>query len=186
MTTLVLIAILAILAVLLAIVLRQVFRRPLPRPADNVAVKLADARAGDAVSIAGAGENFADLDFTVERRDRYEVGPRRWVELRGQYRGRPVGLYVWEGDELEVALVPDAPRLALAAPAQDTLEHEGKRWRHRFSKEFVLFRDSDTQGAGFQGSLFEEEGGKRLMLIGNGEATVALKLNPADVTIYRR
>ena len=149
-------------------------------------MKLADARAGDAVSIAGAGENFDDLDFTVERRNRYEVGPSRWTELRGEYRGRSVGLYVWEGDELEVALVPDAPKLTLPHAGEDSFQHEGKLWRHRFSKEFVLFRDSDSQGGSFHGGLFEEEGGKRLMLVANGEGTVALKLDPAGVTVYRR
>lgn len=193
MTTLV---ILAVLAVLVAIVLRRVFRKPLPRPADSAVVKLADARAGDAISIAGAGEDFADLDFTVDRLNRYEVGPRRWIELRGEYRGRRVELYVWEGDELETALVPHAREFTLAdlGLSEDDLTHDfeydGKRWHYRFSKEFVLFRDSDTQGGSFYGWLFEEEGGKWLMLIAKGEggdfaASVARKLNPAEVTIYR-
>lgn len=195
MTTLV---VLAVLAVLLAIVLRKLLRKPLPRPADNAVVTLADARVGDAVSIAGAAADLNDVDFTVERRNRYEVGPRRWIELRGQYRGRPVELYVWEGDELEVALVPHTREFTLAGlglsedtlAQPDTFAYDGKLWRHRFSKEFVLFRDSDAQGGSFHGWLFEEEGGKWVMLIARDEggrfsASVAHKLDPADVNVYR-
>ncbi len=199
MTTLVVLVILAILAVLLAIGLRQVFRKPLPRPADNAAVKLADARAGDVVSIAGAAVDLDDLDFTVERRDSYEAGPRRWIELRGQFRGQPIELYTWEGDGMEAALVPHTRTFTLAdlglsdrdLAQPGTFNYNGKLWRHRFNKEFVLFRDSDTQGGSFHGWLFEEEGGKWVTLIRKGEgdgftASVARKLDPADVTIYRR
>ncbi len=196
MTTLVILVIIAILAVLLAVWLRQLFRKPLLRPADTGTVKLADARVGDAISIAGAAADFDDIDFTVERRNRYEAGPRRWIELHGQFRGRPVELYTWEGDGMEAALVPH-PRdftladLGLAGPGlPDSFNYDGKLWRERFNKEFVLFRDSDSQGGSFHGWLFEDDAGKWVALIRKSEAgaftaSIARKLDPASVTIYR-
>lgn len=197
--------ILAVLAVLLAIVLRQLFRKPLPRPADSPTVKLTDARVGDVVSIPGAAVDLDDVDFTVERRNLYEVGPRRWIELRGQFRGRPTELYAWEGDGQEAALVPHTATFTLAdlglseddlaqidqrQNSDDNFPYDGKHWRYRFSREFVLFRDSGSQGGSFYGWLFEEEGGKWVMLIRKGEgepfaASAAKKLDPADVTVYR-
>ena len=66
---------LVVLGILLGIVLMQLFkkqpRRP-PRPvADLANLKVTDARAGDAISISGAGDNYTDLDFTADRLTRY-------------------------------------------------------------------------------------------------------------------
>ncbi len=198
MTTLVILVILAILAVLLAVWLRQLFRKPLPRPADTGTVKLADAGVGDVVSIAGAARDFDDIDFTIERRNRYEAGPRRWLELHGQFRGQPVELYTWEGDGAEAALVPHPHNFTLAdlglsedkLAQPDSFRFDGKFWRHRFNNQFVLFRDSGSQGGSFHGWLFEDEDGKWVTLIRKDEgagftASVARKLDPSEVSVYR-
>lgn len=195
MTTLVILAVLAALAVLAVVALRRLFRRPLPRPADRAEAKPADARAGDVVSIAGAGEDFADLDFTVLHRNRYEVGPRRWIELSGEYRGAPVALHVWESDEPVTALVRDGrkPDLVEAGLSEESLagdmRYDGKLWRRRLEKEFVLFRDSEAQGSGFHGWVFEEEGGGRLLMVKKSaeglSAWVGSKLDPAVVNVFR-
>ena len=64
----------AILGVLLVIVLMNLFKKdpkPLPapiRPVEDLAnLKVTDARTGDVLSIAGAGDQMSDLDFTVDR-----------------------------------------------------------------------------------------------------------------------
>lgn len=198
--------IVAILAILLVIVLKNLFRKPLPKPAEDLAnVKAADARVGDSLSAAGAGDQFADLDFTVDHRNLYDVGPRRWIELRGNYRDRRVSLYVSEGEELEVSAVLDARKQSLEELGMseddlaqldqrqntaDNIEYDGKLWYYRFSKEFVLLKDTDSQGASFYGWFFREDGGNRLLLVRKTEgepfsATISVKLNPSDITVYR-
>ena len=66
----------AILGILLVIVLRELFKKqkspqpagPGKRPEDLANLRITDARAGDTLSIPGAGDEFSDLDFTVDRR----------------------------------------------------------------------------------------------------------------------
>src|ERR1039458_6722023 len=93
---------LLVLGILLGIVLMQLFKKQTPAPpgpvADLANLKVADARVGDALSISGAGENYADLDFTADRLTRYEAGSRRWFELSGPYLERRVAVRVG-GDE---------------------------------------------------------------------------------------
>ncbi|MEI9973908.1 MAG: hypothetical protein WDO73_18770 [Ignavibacteriota bacterium] len=60
---------LVVLGVLLGIVLMQLFKKSTPPPApvaDLTNLKVTDTRAGDALSISGAGDNYTDLDFTVD------------------------------------------------------------------------------------------------------------------------
>src|ERR1039457_2627920 len=87
----------AILGVLPVIVLMNRFKKdpkPVPapvRPADDLAnLKVTAARTGDVLSVAGAGDNMTDLDYTVDRGTGFEAGSRTWVELSGPYLNRRV------------------------------------------------------------------------------------------------
>src|SRR6266545_3228835 len=95
----------AILGILLILVLMQIFKKkpqPPPVPAKDLSnLTIRDAQVGDAVSVAGAGENFSDLDFSIDHRTRYEAGRRQWYELNGTYRDRRVALEVYDEEELE-------------------------------------------------------------------------------------
>src|SRR2546421_10937677 len=111
---------LAILGILLAIVLMNLFKKspkPLPAPArpgeDLANLKVTDARAGDVLSIAGAGDRMTDLDFTVDRGTRLEAGARTWVELSGPYQERRVSLRHGGDDEIEVFLHSSPNRVTL-------------------------------------------------------------------------
>src|SRR5580704_15304262 len=96
---------LMVLGILLGIVLMQLFKKSTPVPAPDLGnLKVTDAHAGDALSISGAGENYADLDFTVDRMTRYDAGNRRWFELSGPYLERRVAVRVGGDDEVEVNL----------------------------------------------------------------------------------
>src|SRR5215831_6924165 len=104
----------AILGVLLVIVLMNLFKKdskPLPRPAQPVEdlanLKVTDARTGDVLSIAGAGDNMTDLDYTVDRGARLDAGSRSWVELSGPYLNRRVSLRVGGDEEVETYLHAD-------------------------------------------------------------------------------
>lgn len=201
--------VIAVLLLLLALVLWAIYkgsRKPLPKPADDLGnIRLSDARPGDTISIAGAGQDFADLDFTVEARNRYDAGPRQWLELRGNYRGRRVGIELFAGEESEAGLVADARKISLdefglseedlsqidqRQNTADNFQYEGKSWFFRMSKEFVLLRDSLSQGSSFYGWLFEEDGGQRTLLVRKPEgepffATLAARLSSGAVTVFR-
>src|SRR5450755_3542574 len=110
----------AILGVLLVIVLMNLFKKdpkPVPapmRPAEDLAhLKVTDARTGDVLSVAGAGDNMTDLDFTVDRGTRCEAGARTWVELAGAYLNRRVSLRVGGDEEVEVFLHADPRKITL-------------------------------------------------------------------------
>src|SRR5437762_10093883 len=102
----------AILAIFLVLVLMRLFKRD-PKPAepafkapveDLANLKVTDARVGDVLSIAGAGDKMPDLDFTVDRGMRIEAGARTWVELSGPYQERRVALRVGGDEDVEVFL----------------------------------------------------------------------------------
>ena len=83
----------AILGVLLVIVLMNLFKKdpkPLPapvRPVEDLAnLKVTDARTGDVLSIAGAGDRMTDLDYTVDRGTRLRGGV---ADLGGTFRPLP-------------------------------------------------------------------------------------------------
>src|SRR5215468_652401 len=111
----------AILAIFLVIVLMRLFKKD-PKPAapayqapveDLANLKVTDARSGDVLSIAGAGDQMTDLDFTVDRGTRYEAGSRSWVELTGPYQERRVALRVAGDEEVETYLHSKPQRVTL-------------------------------------------------------------------------
>src|SRR5215831_9172344 len=110
----------AILGILLVIVLMNLFKKtPEPAhapaaPAEDLAnLKVTDARVGDVLSVAGAGDRMTDLDFTVDRGTRYEAGARTWVELTGPYQERRVALRHGGDEEIEVYLHSSPKRISL-------------------------------------------------------------------------
>jgi hypothetical protein len=205
---------LVILGALLFIVLKNLFERPAVRAAvkpsapqpDLANLSVADARVGDNLSIQGAGDEMADLDFTVEHRNTYEAGERAWFDLTGKYRERRVAVEVrTEDDDLVVRGFLDGRKLSLEdlglseddlaqmderQNTADNFQFNGKNWYYRHSKEMGVFHDGQTQGAGFYGWEYIEETGERYLSIRKREgepfnAGVAVKLNPADITVYR-
>src|SRR5215470_17687693 len=147
----------AILGVLLVIVLMNLFKKdpkPLPapiRPVEDLAnLKVTDARTGDVLSIAGAGDRMTDLDYTVDRGTRLEAGSRTWVELSGPYQERRVALRVGGDEEIEVYLHSSPKRISLddlglseddlsqlderQNPA-DNFEYDNVTWQYELSRE---------------------------------------------------
>lgn len=174
-------------------------------PQDLAHLKVTDARTGDTLSIVGAGDEFADLDFTLDRRSGMEAGDRRWFEVSGMYKERRVYLEVESGDEVSVRGMFDGKRFTLdelglseddlAAiderqnPA-DNFEFEDKAWMFRWSREVGVFPEGAETGRGYYGWVFQEQGGKRLLAIRKYEgepftAAVLQAVNPGDVTVFR-
>ncbi|MEO8595664.1 MAG: hypothetical protein ABI759_20260 [Candidatus Solibacter sp.] len=203
----------AILGVLLAIVLMKLFKpapKPLPTPVkpveDLANLKVTDARTGDVLSVSGAGDNMADLDFTVDRGSRLEAGTRTWVELAGPYRDRRVTLRVGGEEEVEVFLNNGMRRVSLEDlgvseddlaqmderqnPA-DSFEFDGATWMYRISREVRVWRDNQPAPSGFYYWEFLTQDGKRLLGIRKAEGEpFAISLwswtYAGDVTVYRK
>ena len=144
-------------------------------PQEDLAnLKIADARAGDALSLAGAADDFSDLDFTVDRRDKYEAGTRQWVELSGTRRDRRVYLEIHNADTVDVLGNFDGRRITLYElgltendlaeidkrqyPA-DFLDFESKFWLYRLSREMGVFSAGTDNGRGFYCWQFHEQDG---------------------------
>jgi hypothetical protein len=201
-----------VLGALLIMILKKLFERPAAPAApagpkqDLASLTVADARVGDNISISGAGDNFSDLDFTVDHGNRYEAGEKQWFDVSGKHGERRVALEVRsEDDELDVRGFLDGRKLSLEdlgvseedlaemdkrQNTADNFEFDGKNWYYRLSREMGAFHDGDTQGAGFYGWEFIEESGQRYLSVRKREgepfsAAVAVKLNPADITVFR-
>ena len=132
---------LAVLGLLLGIVLMQLFKRqptPAAPAADLANLKVTDARAGDAISISGAGDNYTDLDFTADRLTNYDAGTRRWFEVSGPYLERRVALRVGGDEEVEVYLHSGARKLTLedVGLAEEELAEMDERQNTADSFEF--------------------------------------------------
>jgi hypothetical protein len=194
-------------------VLKKLFERPSApvTPAapqqDLASLTVADARIGDNISITGAGDNYSDVDFTVDHSTGYEAGERKWFDVSGKQGERRVAVEVrTEDDELDVRGYLDGKKLSLEdlglseddlaqmdqrQNTADNFEFDGKNWYYRLSKEVGAFHDGQTQGAGFYGWEFIEDTGLRYLSIRKKEgepfsASVAVKLNPADISVFRQ
>ncbi len=199
-----------VLGALLIMVLKKLFQRPPAAPPapkqDLASLTVADARVGDNLSISGAGDNMTDLDFTVEHRNRYEAGEKQWFELSGRYHERRIAVEVRnQDDDLDVRGFVDGRKLTLEdlglseddlaqidqrQNTADNFQFEDKNWYFLLSREMGTFHDGQTQGTGFYGWEFIEETGQRYLSIRKREGepfsgSVAVKLNPADITVYR-
>jgi hypothetical protein len=176
---------------------------------DLANLKVTDARLGDVLSISGAGPDFSDLDFTVDRLDRLEAGSRRWVELSGPWREHRMNLEV-HGDGLASGTVEvfgnfdgrtltldeiglseqDLADLDARRNPNDFVDYDGKFWLYRDSREMGVFRGPNTTGTGFYAWQFQEQDGRRFLHVRKyqGEpftASIWTRTEPADITVYR-
>jgi hypothetical protein len=201
----------AILGVLLVIVLMNLFKKHPTEPPrspqpDLSNLKPTDARTGDVISIAGAGDNMADLDFTADRTTTFQAGSRNWTEVSGSYRERRVALRVAMEDEMETALHNDPRKLTIEdlgvseddlaqmderQNTGDCFDFDNKTWLYRLSREAQATRDDQRQPTGFYYWEFREQGGKGLLTVRKPEGepfgvSLYASIAPADVTVYRR
>jgi hypothetical protein len=185
-------------------------RKPAAPEVDLANLKITDARVKDTLSVAGAAEDFSDIDFTVDRCDRYEAGSKRWIELSGTWRDCRVFLEVHNEDTVEVLGSFDGRKITLDElglseddmaqldsrqnPA-DFLDFEGKFWLYRFSREMGVFSDAaglsqSGTGRGFYGWEFHEQDGKRYLSVRKFEGepftgSIRVRVEPSDITVFR-
>ncbi|HMF78630.1 MAG TPA: hypothetical protein VK604_23440 [Bryobacteraceae bacterium] len=174
-------------------------------PEDLANLKITDARVGDVLSVTGAGPDFGDLDFKVDRIDEMEAGSRRWVQLSGAWRAHRVFLEVHNQDDVEVFGNYDGRQLTLdelglseddlaqldaRQNQNDFVDYEGKFWLYRFSREIGIFTAGVATGKGFYVWQFQEQDTKRFLSIRKYEGepfavNLWTKTEPGDITIYR-
>jgi len=206
----------AVLGVLFVVVLMSLFKRHPQPPAssypqpDLANLRPTDARAGDVISVAGAGDDMTDLDFTADRNTSIRAGARSWFEVSGMYRERRVAMRVENEEDVEVWLHNDPRKLTLqdlGISEEDLAEMDERQnpadsfgfddtdWLWRQSAEATATR-SDQPGAygqaqGFYYWEFREQGGKKLLAVRKPQGepfTLSLyqQIPASDVTIYRK
>jgi hypothetical protein len=174
-------------------------------PEDLANLKITDARVGDTLSVPGAAEDFSDVDFTLDRADQYEAGGNRWVELSGMWRDRRIVLEVHPGETVQVHGNFDGKKFTLDElglseddlsqidarqnPA-DFFDYAGKFWLYRQSREMGVFEQGAATGRGFYGWEFQEQDGKRFLVIRKfaGEpffGSIRVQIEPSDITVFR-
>jgi len=178
----------------------MLFGKKTPAPQEDLAhLKITDARERDTLSVTGAADDFSDVDFTVDRRELYEAGSRRWTELSGMWRDRRVYLEVHGEDTVEVLGNFDGRRMTLdelglteddlaqldqRQNPSDFFDFEGKFWLWRTSREM------GASGRGFYGWQFQEQDGKRYLSVRKFEgepftAFIRVRVEPTDITVFR-
>lgn len=202
----------SILGVLLIIVLMNLFKKqPAPAAAptgpkqDLSNLKPSDARAGDSLSISGAGDQMTDLDFTADRCTWFEAGAHRWFEVSGPYRERRVAMRVRDEEEIEVAVHNDPRKLTLEdlglseddlsqlderQNTADNFEFDNKTWLYLMSREVQATRTGFPQPEGFYYWEFRQQDGPGILAIRKAASEpFAVSLYAAvpagDVTVYR-
>ena len=200
-----------LLAVLLGLVLINLFKKKPATPStaptvDLANLKPADARAGDVISVSGAGDDYTDLDFTADRAVWYQAGYRRWSEVSGPYRERRVAMRVaTDSDgETQVYLHTDPRKFTLEnfgvseqdladmderQNTGDWFEFENRSW------QYVLSREAQASGgpgepASFYYWEFKERDGNGLLALRKAEgepfvATLYTGVPAGNVTVYR-
>lgn len=175
-----------------------------PAPVENLAeLSVAAAAVGDNISIRGAGDDYADLDFTVDRKNRYDSG-HEWFELSGRYNGRRIYVEVSEDDELEVTVdlgrveialgdlglsEDDLIRMDETQDQSESFDYDGSTWRYKSSREIGYFKDDGAEREGYYSWDFQEQDGERILSVEKWEGEpfdvcLARRVNPDDVQVF--
>jgi len=200
-----------VLVALLVVVLMKLFKTPhAPAPAaapaeDLASLKPSQARTGDVISIAGAGDDMTDLDFNSDRCAWFQAGAHNWFELSGPYRERRVAMRVDTGGDGAVSISTEARQptledlglseedLAQMDERQNTaddFDFDSKVWQYWMSREVQSTRSDQPQPAGFYCWEYREQNGTGIIAIRKEQAepfavTRYRGIPAADVTIYR-
>lgn len=201
-------AVIIVLAVALFIIVkkRSQSQAKSPPPPDLANLTIKDARVGDIVSISGFGDDYDDVDFVIERRNRYESGGAEWYELKGAYRGRQVWIEWEDDDHLEITATSperelrlsqinltedDLARMDQEESRDNHVEWEGRRFYYRESCEAFFHKDCAGPGEGFYLWDFGAEGGEEFISVEKWEGEPfsvfsGRTIQPYNVKVYKR
>ena len=198
-----------VLCVAIVYLLYLAFRKKGPAKGVSKTKSLADltvvdATLGDVLTIQGAGDDFDDMSFTVDRRHRYESDGEESFELSGKYRNRRIYLAFCEDDELEVLLM-STPKLTIEdigvteqalvemdekPSTANSISYNNDTWRYESSNEVGFFKDGQGTGEGYYNWEFVNSDGRQKLIIEKWvrepfEARIADKIAPSDILVFR-
>jgi hypothetical protein len=200
-------------AVLLVVVLRKLSGKgkkggsPPPIPQQDLAnLTIKDAMVGDIVSLSGFGADYDDVDFVIEKRNRYAQGRYEWYELLGVYMGKQVWIEWEEDDELYVTATSpdreirlsvlniteeDLARMDAEESSDNFVEYEGRKFYFDESAETFFYKDCSGQGEGFYLWDFESEDGEEIISVEKweGEPFSVFSgkiIKPYNIKVYKR
>ncbi len=119
-----------------------------------------------------------------DRRVVLEVHSDETVQVRGNFDGRKLTL-----DELALS-EDDLGQMDARQNQADFFDYDGKFWLFRESREMGVFSEGSSNGRGFYGWEFQEQNGKRFMIIRKFEgepfsASIRIAVEPSDITVFR-
>ncbi len=168
-------------------------------------LRVTDAQVGDSISISGAGDDYEDLNFDVDRKHRYDSGGDESFELSGLYRGQRVFLEVSDDDQISVVLnagkvkpelhelglnEEDLARVDENQDRAEVCEYDGRRWNFQESGEVQFFREEGSTGEGFYSWEFRDQSGARVLSVQKWEGepfevSLGQVVNADDVHVFR-
>ena len=202
--------IIGIFVIALIVVVVLIFRKKKQtKPTESIEaltdLRVTDAQVGDSISISGAGDDYEDLDFDVDRKHRYDSGGDESFELSGLYRGRRSFLEVSQDDQISVVLYAgnvkpelhdlglseeDLTRMDENQDRAEVCEYDGRRWNFQESGEVNFFREAGSTGEGFYSWEFREESGAGVLSVQKWEGepfevSLGRVVNADDVHVFR-
>lgn len=174
-------------------------------PKSFAELNVLDASVGDSITIHGAGDSFQDLNFTVDRKDRYVAGGDESFEVSGRYKGRRVFVGIAEDDDIEVLVnlanteislgdlgitEEDLVRADETHDSSVSFSYNNSVWQFEWSGEMGFFKDGGTEGEGYYNWDFAEKGGSRKISIEKWEdepfeVILTRRVNADDVEVFR-
>ena len=167
---------------------------------------IARAKVGDTIEIEGVGERFEHVNFTIDRRSRYESGGETWYEVSGTQRGERVYVELYDDDELEVTVQLPAAALSLhdlglteedlarmddERSPKNTVAYNGETWSYADSDEIGYSKDGKSPLEGYYNWDFKSADGLRVLFVEKWEgepfeAGIAYHVHPEDVRVLER
>jgi hypothetical protein len=180
---------------------------PPPLPQKDLAnLTIKEAMVGDIVSLTGFGDAYDDVDFVIEKRNRYAQGRYEWYELLGVYMGKQVWIEWEEDDALYVTATSPERELRLAVlnlteeelarmdeeeSSDNFIEHEGRKFYYDESSETFFFKDCSGSGEGFYLWDFESEDGEEIISVEKWEGEPfsvfsGKVIKPYNIRVFKR
>ena len=167
-------------------------------------LSIVDAQTGDVVTISGADEDYEDMNFTIDRKNRYEAGGDVWHELSGVSNHRRVFIECEDDDGPEVSIIRENDlKIGDIGVTEDQLgkmdeeesrtnfvEFGGEKFFYTDSGEVTYFKNDGARGEGFYSWSFEDEAGDRKLFVEKFEGDpfavgISEKIDPGRATVFR-
>ncbi|MFC1850689.1 DUF4178 domain-containing protein [candidate division CSSED10-310 bacterium] len=136
---------------------------------------------GGVLTISGFSDDFQDLDFVVEKVNRYERGSSKWYELTGTHQDKKLFIE-WEYDDGEFFITATSSKKGFRLSKlglkeedlvkfdedqsqENSFERDGEKFYFEQSGEVVFYEDNRGPGEGFYAWNFKNEDETRVLTV---------------------